>query len=137
MRFFFWFLPLVAIASLMACAAPPASNPAIPTQEPGGDPVYIDTADLLIMESYPVQVALHIVGNLPTPCHEFRSEVAAPDDQNRILVIAWSEADPAAICAQVLTPFDTSVSIPMDGAADGKYTVWFNGERSGEFTYPG
>jgi len=137
MRLFFCILPLVAAASLIACAAPPASNPATPTQEPGGDPVYIDSADLLIMESYPVQVALHIVGNLPTPCHEFRSAVAASDDQNRIFVTAWSEADPAAICAQVLQPFDTSLSIPMNGAADGIYTAWLNGEQVGEFSYPG
>jgi hypothetical protein len=99
--------------------------------------VYIDSADLLIMESYPVQVALHIVGNLPTPCHEILFEVAGSDEQNRIFVTAWSEADPAAICAQVLQPFDESVSIPMGGAADGTYSVWLNEGLVGEFSYPG
>lgn len=132
MKILMVFLPLVAAASLIACVAPPPT-----TQEPRGGAVYIDSADLLIMESYPVQIALHIVGNLPTPCHEFRSEVAQPDDQNRIFADAWSEADPAAMCAQVLQPFDTNVSIPMSGAADGTYSVWLNGEEVGEFTYPG
>lgn len=132
MKMFLVFLPMVAAASLIACAAPPPT-----TEEPSGGAVYIDSADLLIMESYPVQVALHIVGNLPTPCHEFRSEVAQPDDQNRIFITAWSDADPAAMCAQVLQPFDTSVSIPMSGAADGTYRVWLNGKEVGEFTYPG
>jgi hypothetical protein len=80
---------------------------------------------------------LHIVGSLPTPCHEFLSEVAGSDEQNRIFVTAWSEADPAAICAQVLQSFDESVSIPMGGAADGTYSVWLNEDLVGEFSYPG
>ena len=130
-----FFVPLVVALSLASCAAP--SSAGSPTEEPKGGPVFIDSADLLIMESYPVQVALHIVGNLPTPCDEFRSEAAEPDDQNRIFVTAWSEGDPAAICAQVLQPFDTSVSIPVSGAAIGTYSVWLNGEKVGEFSYPG
>jgi hypothetical protein len=132
MKMFLVFLPLLVAASLISCGALPPT-----TEEPRGGAVYIDSSDLLIMESYPVQVALHIVGNLSTPCHEFHSEVTQPDDQNRIFVTAWSEADPAAMCAQVLQPFDTSVSIPMSGAADGTYSVWLNGEEVGEFTYPG
>ncbi len=137
MKILMVFLPLVAAASLIACAAPPSSTPDVPTEQPKGGAVYIDSADLLIMESYPVQIALHIVGNLPTPCHEFRSEVAQPDNENRIYVSAWSESDPAAMCAQVLQPFDESVGIPMDGSADGTYSVWLNGEKVGEFSYPG
>jgi len=80
---------------------------------------------------------LHIVGNLPTPCHEFQFSVSQPDAKNRIYVAAWSESDPTAICAQVLQPFEENVSIPMAGVADGTYSVWLNGELVGEFNYPG
>ena len=56
------------------------------TPVPAGGAVYIDTADLLIMESYPVQVALHITGNLPTPCHEFNYsyQIGTPEDRFRV-----------------------------------------------------
>jgi hypothetical protein len=99
--------------------------------------VFIDSSDLLIMESYPVQINLHLVGNLPTPCHHFQADVAMPDSQNQIHVRVYSLVNPAVMCTQVLQPFDESVSIPMAGAADGTYSVWVNGELVGEFTYPG
>ena len=126
-------LVLSVAASLVGCTA---SN-AAPTKEPQGGAIYIDSADLLIMESYPVQISLHIVGNLPTPCHEFKSSVSQPDAKNRIYVAAWSESDPTAICAQVLQFFEENVGIPMAGVADGTYSVWLNGELVGEFNYPG
>lgn len=117
-------------AALAACAPPPDAGAE-------HQPVYVDSADLLIAESFPVQVRLHVVGNLPTPCHVFHAEVAEPDAQNRIAVTAYSRVDPAMMCAQVLQPFDESIAIPMDGAADGAYSVWLNGEQVGEFSYPG
>lgn len=113
-----------------------ACGPAVPTQ-PAAGAVYVDSADLLIMESYPVQVRLWVTGNLPTPCHSFEAQVAAADAQNRIYVTAYSAADPAAMCAQVLQPFEEGIAIPMESAADGTYSVWLNGELVGEFTYPG
>jgi hypothetical protein len=146
-------LCILITASLAGCASPgdspvtpnpdggtpPGSTPvsSTPTVDPQGGAVYIDSTDLLIAESFPVQVSLRIAGNLPTPCHEFRSSVAHPDAENRIYVNAWSESDPAAMCAQVLQPFELSVAIPMGGEADGSYSVWLNGELVGEFSYPG
>lgn len=111
-----------------------ACGPITPT--PTGGPVYINSSDLLIMESYPVQVSLHISGELPTPCHEFRSQVAGPDEQNRIFVTSWSEIDPNTVCIQVLEPFDLSIPIPMEGSGEASYPVYLNGELVGEFRYP-
>ncbi|MGH2581491.1 MAG: hypothetical protein ACRDFQ_01175 [Anaerolineales bacterium] len=107
-----------------------------PTPEPLGAEVYITSSELLVAESYPVQVRLHVVGDLPTPCHTFAAEVSGPDGENRIDVSAYSIGDPLAICVQVLEPFDETVAIPITGAADGTYSVWLNGEFVGEFSYP-
>lgn len=105
--------------------------------DPQRSPVYINTQDLLVAESYPVQIFLQVTGDMPTPCHEFRSQVAEPDEQKRIYVTAWSESDPNAACVQVLEPFDESIPITIEGAAEGSYTVYLNGELVGEFNYPG
>ncbi len=126
------FLVALLVLSLAACAPVQAT----PAGDPRGDAVYINSTDLLVAESYPVQIFLHITGELPTPCHEFRSQVAAPDEQNRIFVTAWSESNPAAICVQMLEPFEISVPVRMDGVAEGTYTVWLNSELVGEFSYP-
>ena len=125
-------LGLIFALALAAC------GPAVPAQPttPGGA-IYVDSAGLMVMESYPVQVRLWLAGNLPTPCHSLEYQVAAPDAQNRIHVTAYSTADPAAMCAQVLQPFEESIAIPMEGTADGTYSVWLNGELVGEFSYPG
>ena len=119
---------LVLLPFLTAC------GPATPT--PTGDSVYIRATDLLVMESYPVQISLHVTGDLPTPCHELRYDVAAPDDQNRVYVTVWSESDPETVCIQVLEAFEVNVPIRMEGAADGAYSVWLNDELVGEFSYP-
>jgi len=120
------------IAVFLAACAPIAVTPT-PQGEKG--PVYVSSAELLIMESFPVQVRLHITGDLPTPCHSFHAEVSEPDTQNRIDVTAYSLYNPNLMCAQMLQPFDESVSVPMSGQADGTYTVYLNGELVGQFDY--
>lgn len=129
------FLIALLTATLAACA--PATGEVSP--EPLGGAVYIDSAELLIMESYPVQVALAIAGDLPTPCHELRYQYEIQDfgDEKRIDVTAYSEADPAAMCAQVLQPFEQRVGFDLQNAPEGMYVVCLNGELVGEFAYPG
>lgn len=99
--------------------------------------MYFDSADLLIMESFPIQLRLVMSGNLPTPCHELAYEIAEANAQNQIHVRVYTTVDPAVTCMQVLEPFDESIAIPLDGLEDGEYSVWLNGEQIGEFSYPG
>lgn len=115
----------------------PDASPVAPyAPQPGDDKlhrgnVHIESAGLLMAESYPPQVFLVMSGSLPTPCHQLRVEVSAPDAQNRIQVEAYSLVDPNAICAQVLKAFEASVRLGSYPA--GHYTVWLNGRRIGEF----
>jgi len=92
----------------------------------------IRESHLQIMESYPLQIALDIQGELPSPCHHLRAEVSEPDDQGRIQVELYSLSDPEVICIQVLEPFETNLS--LGSYPDGSYTVWLNGELVGEFS---
>ena len=94
-------------------------------------PVYIDQAELLIRESFPIQVDLHLSGSLPTPCAALRWSVADPDEQGRIEVEAFSSQDAALACIQVLQEFEET--IPLGAYSTGSYSVWLNGELIGEF----
>lgn len=121
----------------------PGETPALPGDEPvdlsdkvRGN-VYINKIDILIMESYPIQVALSIDGELPTPCNHFVSSISDPNNKNEIHVELYSVSDPKEDCIQVLEPISVNVPIHMDGAPDGTYTIWVNGENIGEFNYPG
>ena len=152
---------LIAFATLVACAPaqtiPPPDATSIqnatpaqdmtPSQGGGGlDPIYapragddalqrsnayIDSADILTMESYPLQFAVVLMGNLPTPCHKLRVAYNQPNAENKIELEVYSVADPNAVCAQMLNPFEQN--IPLGSFPAGHYTVWVNGEQVGEF----
>jgi hypothetical protein len=92
---------------------------------------FLDSSDILIMESYPVQINLHLMGSLPTPCHQLRLNISQPDTENRILIDLYSVVDPDKICAQMLQAFD--VNIPLGSFPAGNYSIWINGSKIGNF----
>ncbi len=92
--------------------------------------VFIEGSDILTLESYPPQFAVAISGNLPTPCHQLRSKVSQPDEQNRIYIEVFTLTKPNEMCIQVLKPFEAV--IPLGNYPSGKYTIWLNGKQIGE-----
>ena len=110
-----------------AVQAPSATEPSLSR----GD-AFITSQELLVKESYPLQVSLHLTGSLPTPCHQLKVEVSEPDADNIIVVDAYSLVDPNEMCIQVLKAFDET--IPLDSYGDGTYTVVLNGAEVGSFT---
>ncbi|UCH61406.1 MAG: hypothetical protein JSV61_07955 [Anaerolineales bacterium] len=93
--------------------------------------VVIEKSEVLIMESYPLQVMLSIQGTLSTPCHRLRAKLEKPDGENRIQVEVYSLVDPNEICVQMLEDFETN--LPLGSYPDGSYTIWLNGVQVGEF----
>ena len=91
---------------------------------------YVDSSDVLTLESFPLQFMLHIVGNVPTPCNALRVAVSAPDVENKIVVDVYSVSDPDRMCSQVLQPFD--VNVPLGSFPEGKYSIWVNGKMVAE-----
>lgn len=93
--------------------------------------VFIESVDLLTMESFPLQFSLSIMGALPTPCHQFRAEIAPPDAENKIAVEIYSLVDPNMMCTQVLKEFNQNIM--LGSFPGGHYEVWINGEKVAEF----
>ena len=143
-------IPLLVLTLLAACAPTPTESPntlvdndapsnglpPIYAPRPGDDQllrgeIYLDSADLLTMESYPLQFALVLKGNLPTPCHEIRVVFSEPDADNKIKLDVYSLADPDAVCVQMLQPFEQNII--LGSFPSGHYTVWVNGEQVTEF----
>lgn len=115
---------LLGVAGNVAVGAS-SPDPSPPGGEPG--PVYIDSVEILYLESFPVQVRLAVTGSLPTPCHEAIWEVQ--DFGESIDVRLWSLADPDQICVQVLEPFE--ISIPLGSFESADLLVLLNGEEVG------
>lgn len=111
--------------------SPPGYLPRAGDEQLQRGEVYLDSVDLLAMESYPPQFSLLLKGNLPTPCHQLRVTYHEPDTQNRIMIEVYSLADPQAVCAQMLQPFEQAV--PLGSFPSGHYTLWVNGKQISEF----
>jgi hypothetical protein len=89
------------------------------------------TSKLLVMETQPVQVVLHLIGSLPNPCYQLRAITTYDAAQKRVDVELYSLVSAGKICTEVLQPLD--VSIPLGSFTGGKYTVYINGEQLGDF----
>lgn len=112
-------------------------NPVNPNPPAPGDDkklrstTYLDSVQLLILESYTVQINLQLAGSLPTPCHQLRVAIDPPDKENRIYIDVYSVVDPDKMCIQVLEPFTTALS--LGSFPTGHYQVYINNELIGEF----
>lgn len=93
--------------------------------------VFLGETVLILRESFPVQVALGLGGELPTPCHQLRAIVNPPDAENKILVEAYTVVNPQLNCIQVLKPFQEMIELGT--FPNGHYTVWVNETLIGEF----
>ena len=110
---------------------PPGSIPE-PRPPIGGNvdgEVWITSADLRIMESYPIQVMLDVSGDKPTACHEIFW--TAEDDGEHIDIAMISQIAPDQVCAQVIEPF--TIAVPLGSWAEESREVRLNGEVVGSF----
>jgi inhibitor of cysteine peptidase len=88
----------------------------------------VEEVDILIMESFPVQVAVVARGNLPDGCteiDELRSRYEP--ESNRFVVEITTVRDAEAVCTQALVPFEERVALDVYGLPAGAYWVDVNG----------
>ena len=116
--------------------APPYVKRVLYAPQPGDeklarDPVVVEGSKVLIAQSPPSQIMLHLTGRLLTPCHQLRVAVSNPDALNKLMVEVYSVAssDP---CEATPEPFE--VTVPLGSNLKGRYTVWVNGQQISEST---
>jgi hypothetical protein len=142
------FLIAILLAAILSgCASPSPDSPVssdspsepiqseyLPSPADGSllrSEAYLDSAELLTLESFPLQFMLTLKGNLPTPCHNLRIAASPPDSDNKIVVDVYSVASSDAICVQALEPFE--VNFPLGSFPIGTYMLYVNGELVAEF----
>ena len=91
--------------------------------------VSITGADVRIMESFPVQIALDVTGEKPTPCHEIFWTVE--DDGEVIAIEMISQVAADQVCAEVIEPF--TIAVPLGSWAEESREIQLNGEIVGSF----
>ena len=85
----------------------------------------VEEIEIVILESFPVQVQVIARGNLPDPCTEI-FEVLQERKENTFFV-AIKTYRPPGFCIQVLAPFEEVIPLEVYGLPAGTYTVDVNG----------
>ncbi len=92
----------------------------------------VDSIELMIMESFPVQVSVRARGDLPDGCTTIdQIETSRTGNAFTITMSTLRPAD--AVCTEALVPFDETIPLDVVDLPAGTYTVDVNG-RSGTFT---
>ena len=126
---------LLALAVLAAgCGLLPRGaqeeEPGLPGEPGSGEVIVgaalVDSADVLIMESFPVQVAVVVEGNLPDGCTELTSP-SVRRDGTRFVIELPTERPADAMCTEALVPFEVRVPLDVLGLSAGTYTVDVHG----------
>lgn len=127
---------------LAGCALPPADAdegpPRDPTTPSDGAVTHgmatVDEIEILMMESFPIQVTVVARGYLRDGCTEIDEVQQRFDPQTNTFIIEITTVRPAdAVCTQALAPFEERVSLDVYARPAGTYTVDVNG-ATGSFT---
>lgn len=139
-------LSALAIVLIAACSGQPGgaivdpTSTIPPTEAPGGDPhgleptpgavltgtAQIETIELLMLESFPVQVQAHVTGYLGDGCTSLGEITQVrEDDTFKITITTSRPAD--AICTMQLVGFEETIPLDVAGLPAGTYTVDING----------
>ncbi len=92
----------------------------------------IDSVEILLMESMPVQVTVEITGSLSNGCLFIDTVETTREGMNFTINIITGR-EPQDVCTEALMPFTERVPLDVLGLEAGTYTVEVNG-RSGAVT---
>jgi hypothetical protein len=125
----------VALVAAFGCVATPTAGD-VPTAyvsatEPEDDGVVeglapVEDIDILILESFPVQVNVVARGNLPDGCTTI-NEVTQERDGNTFRVTITTVRPVGMVCTEALVPFEKVIALDVYGLPAGVYTVDVNG----------
>jgi putative hemolysin len=111
------------------CGPQPNSTPPV-GDPPSGEMIHgeavVETIDILILESFPVQVNVVARGYLPDGCTEIDEIHQERTDQTfQVNITTIRPAD--AVCTQAVEPFEETISLDVQNLPAGSYTVDVNG----------
>ncbi len=141
-------LTLVTLISVLAAVCAPATATPTPImteipvtggEEDEGEPgsvAVVESIEILILESFPLQVNAVIRGTLPDAGCTTVASVEQVREGNTFTLTLVTTTDPLALCAQALTPFEEVVPLDVQDLPAGEYLVVANGFEQA-FEFPG
>jgi len=93
--------------------------------EPRIDLAEVTEIEILILESFPVQVHVVARGNLPNPCTGIDQIIQSRDENNFQITIKTKYNQ--EICIPLINPFEETIALDVYGLPAGTYNVNVNG----------
>jgi inhibitor of cysteine peptidase len=128
--------PTVPAGSPTAAPGETPTVPAVGTGTPGTGVItgtaVVESVDVRILESFPVQVQVLAKGYLQDSCTKLDTTTQSLDSHTFIVTMTTSRPADLA-CTQVITPFEEPIPLDVAGLKAGTYTVIVNGV-TGTFT---
>lgn len=123
---------ILYIGLLMGC-----TNISQPLSVPGVEIIEgqatVETVEVIMLTSFPLQVHLHVSGYLGDPCTGIE-EIQAERDGSQFEVTITTERDSQLNCIQAIEPFEQNIPLDVYGLPAGDYLVVVNGVEA-EFTF--
>lgn len=119
-RYLIGVLLLIAIIALAGCA------PSASADDPQAGEASVDSIDIMILESFPVQVRVIARGTLPDGCTTIDT-VNTELESNTFTVTITTARSADTRCSKKDVPFEEGISLPVVGLKAGTYTVNVNG----------
>ncbi|MCB0193944.1 MAG: hypothetical protein KDJ65_18480 [Anaerolineae bacterium] len=100
-----------------------------PTPGQPGDVIYdeapVETAEIAILESFPVQVNLTVSGSFPDGCTTI-DQVTQRQQDNTFFVNIITTRPAEAMCTEAIVPFEETIALDVRGLKAGEYAVVVN-----------
>jgi len=119
-------LALIAALGLAGCGAPTSD---IGGEGPQDQPVAagvapVESIEILILESFPVQVHALVKGNMPDTCKEIERINQRSDLENNTFWVEITTVRPTNVeCTTEVVPFEETIPLDVYGLSSGVYTV--------------
>lgn len=95
--------------------------------------VVVDSVQIAILESFPVQINLTLIGNKSVPCVELLPPAISKQDNLFVIALAETQLGTGESCITVIDPFGTTFGLDVSGLPAGTYTVRVNGQVEDTF----
>ena len=113
-----------------AASPPPVRPPEPPVPNSSGGPQpfrsYVTVLDVqvVVMESFPMQVALEVRGEFPSGC-DFPAQMQQRREGNTVVVEVYQEIPPDVLCPMILRPYNDTIRLE-GGFEPGDYIFQVN-----------
>ena len=123
---------LIFIFLLSACQPVEGTETPPPTdgEYSYGQDAIVESLEVILLESFPLQAQVRVSGNLPDGCTELHEISVEQQGQEFILTLTTRRPSGDVACTEALVPFEEVVALDIQGLDAGTYTVIAQDEQA-------